>query len=134
MAVEDYPFTFNPDACETCNGNCCNGEKGYIWVNRKEIEAISDFLKMETDKFIDTCLRKVGYRYSIKELKSYGNYACLFYSEEKKGCLIYDVRPEQCRTYPFWPFFKLNPQVVMEECPGLTATPSPSINNAKNMK
>lgn len=116
----EYPFTFNPEACKTCSGICCNGETGFIWVNRKEIKAIATFLGLETEAFIKTHLRKSGYRYSLKEFKTGDNYACMFFSSEKKGCTIYDVRPEQCRTYPFWPFFKENPQVVIDECPGVS--------------
>ena len=28
-----YNFSFNPTACESCAGNCCIGESGYIWIN-----------------------------------------------------------------------------------------------------
>lgn len=80
--------------------------------------AIASFIGIDVSEFIDSYLRKVGYRYSIKELKKNDNYACLFFDVEKNGCGIYDVRPEQCRTYPFWPFFKENPDVVVKECPG----------------
>lgn len=113
-----YQFTFNPQACGDCNGICCNGETGNIWVSKKEMVAIASFIGIDVSEFIDSYLRKVGYRYSIKELKKNDNYACLFFDVEKNGCGIYDVRPEQCRTYPFWPFFKENPDVVVKECPG----------------
>lgn len=114
-----YIYTFNQSACDACKGMCCNGEKGNIWVNKKEITEIAASLAIETQEFIDRYLRKVGYRYSIKELKKDNNYACLFFDTEKNGCGIYEVRPEQCRTYPFWPFFKENPEVVIEECIGV---------------
>jgi Fe-S-cluster containining protein len=31
-----------------------------------------------------------------------GNAPCPFYTEES-GCRIYEARPVQCRTWPFWP-------------------------------
>lgn len=37
-------------------------------------------------------------RYSLKEKTT--NYDCIFY--KNKLCTIYDARPKQCRTYPFW--------------------------------
>jgi Fe-S-cluster containining protein len=114
-----YIFTFNQNACDDCKGKCCNGEKGNIWVNKNEITAIAAFLGIETKKFISSYLLKKGYRYSIKELKTGKNYACLFFDTKKNGCGIYDVRPEQCKTYPFWPFFKDHPEVVIEECIGI---------------
>lgn len=29
--------------------------------------------------------------------------ACVFLAEDGKLCTIYEARPVQCRTYPFWP-------------------------------
>jgi Fe-S-cluster containining protein len=126
LAEPGYPYTFDPEACTTCNGHCCNGESGNIWVNRSEITTISEFLKMEPRTFMDTYLRKISYRYSIVELKSNDNYACVFYDVIKRGCTIYDVRPGQCRTFPFWPYFRENPGEIFKECPGV----SPKNNEA----
>jgi Fe-S-cluster containining protein len=119
LTCPGYSYTFNPDACKDCGGRCCNGDSGNIWVNRKEIEAIAFLLNMDIPAFIDIYLRKIGYKFSIKELKSKENYACVFYDESKDGCTIYDVRPEQCRTFPFWPYFKDKPKDAAEECPGV---------------
>jgi Fe-S-cluster containining protein len=33
-------------------------------------------------------------------LKERGNYDCIFW---KNGCSVYEARPLQCRTFPFWP-------------------------------
>ena len=114
-----FIYTFNQNACENCGGKCCNGEKGNIWVNKNEIIAIAGFLGIETEDFIFNYLRKNGYKYSIKELKTGNNYACLFFNDIKNRCGIYNVRPEQCRTYPFWPFFKTKPEIIINECPGI---------------
>lgn len=119
LSAPDYPYRFNPLACETCGGRCCNGESGNIWVNIREIEAIALALTMDTGDFIETYLRKIDYKFSIKELKSKDNYACVFYDETKNGCTIYDVRPEQCRTFPFWPYYKDKPEEAAAECPGV---------------
>lgn len=116
----DYPFRFNPDACRSCPGRCCNGEQGHIWVSPLEIDAIAQFLALSTKDVIDLYLRKVVYRWSIKELKTGNNYACVFFDETKNGCGIYEVRPEQCRTFPFWPYFKDHLEEVLAECPGVT--------------
>lgn len=114
-----YPFTFNPLACADCGGRCCNGGSGNIWVSGKEIEAISLTLSLAIKDFMDAYLRKIGYKFTIKELKLNDNYACVFYDDMKDGCTIYDVRPEQCRTFPFWPYFRDNPLEAVEECPGV---------------
>ena len=115
-----YNFSFNPTACESCAGNCCIGESGYIWINIVEIEALSKYLGLTLDSFREKYLFKVGYKYSIKEVKlASNNFACCFFDLEKKQCSVYHVRPTQCRTFPFWDYFKDNKEEVYKECPAV---------------
>ncbi len=119
ISKEGFNFSFNPLACNSCNGNCCIGESGYIWVNEKEIREISHYLKIDVEEFKRECLIKVKGRYSIRERKiEKDNYECLFF---KNGCTIYQVRPTQCRTYPFWDYFKKreNQIELRKECIGI---------------
>ncbi len=113
---EGFPYKFNQDACKNCEGNCCIGESGYIWVTPKEIEEIANFLKIDTEEFKKRFLIKVGYKYSIKERPYKDGFACIFFD---KGCTIYPVRPKQCRTYPFWDYFKTHTGELIKECPGI---------------
>lgn len=115
---EGFSYAFNPHACSECSGNCCIGESGYIWVNNKEIDAIAQFLKLENHEFVSLYLKKVGYKYSIKEALVAGSYECLFF-DKSKGCGIYNVRPKQCRTYPFWDYVQQNLQKELKACPGI---------------
>ncbi|MBE0495663.1 MAG: YkgJ family cysteine cluster protein [Campylobacterales bacterium] len=119
MQQEGYEYAFDPTACATCKGNCCIGESGYIWVSPKEIRAIAAFLKMEEAAFVEQYLFKESYRFSIKEVPHESGVACLFFDTEKRGCSIYDVRPSQCRTFPFWNYFKHHIDEVEKECPGI---------------
>jgi Fe-S-cluster containining protein len=34
-------------------------------------------------------------------LKEKPNFDCIFYNKSK-GCTVYEARPKQCRTWPFW--------------------------------
>ncbi|KAB2832658.1 MAG: YkgJ family cysteine cluster protein [Candidatus Brocadia sp.] len=81
--------------CQRC-GRCCRGEPGVVWVNRKEIKEISSFLGITENTFAKSYLRSVNDRFSLLE---YGNGDCIMYDN---GCKIYDVRPCQCRSFPFW--------------------------------
>lgn len=113
---KEYQFEFDTNGCKECNGRCCRGSSGYIWLNNQEMINISTFLKIEIDEFKKFYLNKVNYKFSIKEKKlSDSDYACLFF--ENNHCLIYDVRPKQCRTFPFWDYFKDKTNEVLEECP-----------------
>ena len=117
---EGFNFTFNPEACIECPGKCCNGASGNVFVNSKEIKAISKFLGIEIPGFMEEYLIKVPYRLSIKEIKTDKNYACIFFDKVKNKCSIYPVRPNQCRTFPFWSYFKDKPKEVARECPGIS--------------
>ncbi len=120
MKKDGYNFAFNPKACESCAGNCCIGESGYIWINKQEINDLAKYLNIGVEELKEKCLFKVGYKYSIKEIElDKNNFACCFFNLAKKQCMIYEVRPTQCRTFPFWDYFKTNENEVYEECPGI---------------
>ena len=42
--------------------------------------------------------------------------ACVFLEKETNHCQIYEARPTQCRTYPFWPSIMKAPDAWHEEC------------------
>ncbi|MGB1226640.1 MAG: YkgJ family cysteine cluster protein [Poseidonibacter sp.] len=117
---EGFSFAFEASACDTCAGNCCIGESGYIWINTQEINFLAKHLNISLEELRSKYLEKKGYKYSIKEVKlAEDNYACTFFNLEKKQCSIYEARPTQCRTFPFWEYFKENTQEVYEECPAI---------------
>lgn len=117
---EGFPYAFEASACDTCAGNCCIGEPGYIWINMQEINFLAKHLKISQEELIEKYLNKIGYKYSIKEVKlSEDNYACTFFDLEKRQCSIYEARPTQCRTFPFWEYFKENTEEVYKECPAI---------------
>lgn len=117
---EGFTYGFNPKACDTCEGNCCIGEPGYIWISKSEREELAKHLNIELEDLVYNYLRRVGYNYSINERKlSEDNYACIFFDLEKKQCSVYEARPKQCRTFPFWDYFKNRVNEVKEECPAI---------------
>lgn len=117
---QGFSFAFEPSGCDACGGNCCVGESGYIWINKTEIEFLSSHLDISLEELRVKYLNKIAYKYSIKEVKlAEDNYACTFFDLEKKQCSIYEARPIQCRTFPFWDYFKQNINEVYEECPAI---------------
>lgn len=86
--------------CQQCR-YCCSVEPGFVFLTDEEVENIASYLALEKEKFIDTFCRKVGndYFYRISLIEKPNN-DCIFLTE--KGCSIYPVRPQQCKTYPFW--------------------------------
>ena len=116
IKVDGYDYVFDENACKSCGGRCCTGESGYIFINDAEIERLANHLNISKSDFIDTYLYKVGFRYSIKEKVYKDGYACVFF---ENGCSVYKCRPTQCRTFPFWEYFKTNKEELKKECPGI---------------
>lgn len=101
--------------CSQC-GNCCTGPEGYVWISSTEIHRLSEHLGIPTDQVIKDYCRKIGKKFSLKEVRNArGEYDCIFLKEMKapstngskvmhtiRACTIYEVRPLQCRTWPFW--------------------------------
>lgn len=84
--------------CTGC-GACCTGSPGYVWVNAEEILAIAEHLGLSVEEFGKKYLRKLNGRFSLIEHPV--SYDCVFLKEKK--CTIYEARPLQCRTFPWWP-------------------------------
>ena len=119
MTQEGFSYAFDPSACASCGGNCCTGESGNIFVSVTEIAAIAKLLNMPEDEFRRTYLRKEVYRYSLKEKVVNGSHDCVFFDRKANGCSIYQARPLQCRTFPFWDYFRHRMDELKAECPGI---------------
>ncbi len=100
--------------CTSC-GNCCTGSTGYVWVNQAEIDALAAHLEMTSAAFEKKYIRKIGIRRSLKELPR-SNYDCVFFDSDSRKCQVYEHRPRQCRTWPFWNSNIRTPQLWEETC------------------
>jgi len=116
---ENFPYVFDTSACNICQGRCCTGESGYIFVNKIEAQKICEVLEIDIKTLIDKYLYKKGYKYSIKETKIGESYECVFYDRDINGCKIYNARPEQCKTFPFWDYYKTRVDELKQECLGI---------------
>jgi Fe-S-cluster containining protein len=106
--------------CTGC-GNCCSGSSGYIWLNKQEQINISKKLNLPLKKFLEKYTFIAENKISLKEIKKKENdYWCIFLEKNKK-CKIYDVRPHQCKSYPYWKNVvddKNYLEFVLQDCPG----------------
>jgi len=116
---DGYSYGFDISACSTCQGRCCTGESGYIYVTKAEIESIASLLSLDIKEFVKEYLFKKVYKYSIKEIKYDESYECIFYDRESNGCRIYEARPLQCKTFPFWDYYRTRVSELKLECPGI---------------
>ena len=84
-------------SCRRC-GACCTGEPGYVWLQPGEAEAIAARLGIEPAVFLSSHTRRVFDRLSLREEP---DGRCVLF-EAGRGCRVYEERPRQCRTWPFW--------------------------------
>jgi len=118
----DQGLRFN---CTLC-GNCCSGAEGYVSFTQDEAKAIADRLGVTLEYFMDHYTHHTPAGQSFIEKDSEFGKDCVFLDREtvpgKAVCGIYELRPMQCKTWPFWP------QVVGTEhawrkaavgCPGI---------------
>ncbi len=104
--------------CTAC-GDCCTGAPGFVWVNKEEMEALAAAAGVEDlEEFEQQYVRKVGIRRSLRE---FPNGDCVFFDSDSRKCQVYQARPRQCRTWPFWTSNLKSLQAweeTCEVCPG----------------
>lgn len=117
-----------PFDCTGC-GKCCQ-TKGDVYLNQNETNNAAKLLNISNDEFkrkfssreIKSKVRNDEHWIVLKQKEdSNGLQGCVFLDEETKSCSIYDARPLQCSTYPFWPSIMKsvdawNGEVVSADC------------------
>ena len=62
----------------------------------EEVRKMADHLGIMPEEFIRRYVRREALRLSLKE-RSNGD--CVLWN---RGCAVYEMRPGQCRNFPFW--------------------------------
>ena len=91
-------------------------------MTRPEIEIIADFLKLTVGQFRQKYLKRVGLRTTIIEHQTTKDCIFLQAGAGGKQCVIYSVRPSQCRNWPFWASNLAGPgdwNKAAQNCPGI---------------
>jgi len=110
-----------PFGCTGC-GDCCTGDPGYVWVDKAEVETLAAAAGLTVPEFQRKYTRLVGIRRSLVE---YPNGDCALLGKDRK-CTLYEARPRQCRTWPFWASNLTSPErwkEVCQACPGAGTGP-----------
>lgn len=104
-------------SCRGC-GQCCRGPGGYVWVTESEARAMADRLGKSFEAFARHYLRRSGMRLALVDGP---NGDCVFLKDGKR-CTVYDIRPVQCSTFPWWPEVVRDQDSWNDEkrhCPGI---------------
>jgi Fe-S-cluster containining protein len=87
-------------------------------VNKAEIAEMAAACDLDVEAFESDYIRKIGIRKSLKE---FPNGDCVFLDPDTRGCTVYQARPRQCKTWPFWDSNLATEEDwerTCEECPG----------------
>lgn len=96
-----------------------------MYLSKSDIDRLTSFLKLSTREFLDKYCRPVAWRGKwIVSLQEKINFDCIFWDQ---GCTVYNARPVQCSTYPFWDSLLSNSQAWNAE-----SSACPGINKGKN--
>jgi Fe-S-cluster containining protein len=109
-------------SCQKCSA-CCRFETGVVYLTDDDLRALAAAEGLREDEFAAVYCRKVwasdgGERLSLRERETASGYDCVFW---KEGCSVYNARPRQCRTYPFWDYLVASKAAWDEnalQCPG----------------
>ena len=102
--------------CTGC-GRCCLND-GEVWMDAGEFTDVADFKNVSLIDLMNEYTEIVSGGWA--KMKSYvspitNEDKCIFLDKDNKQCTIYAVRPNQCRTYPWWPRLLLNESNWVEE-------------------
>jgi Fe-S-cluster containining protein len=112
-------------SCTMC-GNCCSGPSGYVLVNDAECAALAKRLGISTEEFMARYTHMMELGRSLNERSGPYGLDCVFLDREKipgkAVCGVYEDRPRQCRSWPFWPSLVRNERTwasARNTCPGI---------------
>ncbi len=107
--------------CQPNCGSCCS-QKGDVYVHRDDVRRLATFLRLPIRQLRRRFLRRIENRIALAD-NEHG--ACVFLDQNMR-CTVYEARPDQCRTYPFWPAV-LSSRLAWDwealKCPGIGRGP-----------
>ncbi len=107
-------------SCTRCSA-CCRGGPGYVFLAKSDLRRLLSRLGLDFPTFFKRyCVlveTGIGFELSLAERP---NYDCVFWGED--GCTVYEDRPIQCSTFPFWASIVASKENWTDaglDCPGI---------------
>jgi len=112
-------------SCARCSG-CCRRDPGFVFLSIADAETLAKRIGLDYSSFVAAYCRWIpaGGGVELLSLKERANYDCVLWGAD--GCSVYEDRPLQCRTYPFW-----DSVVESEESWESTARDCPGMGNGR---
>jgi Fe-S-cluster containining protein len=104
-----------------------------VFLSEKDLNKLASELKMDYNGFLSAYCRWVERDRGVGflSLKEKSNYDCIFWNS---GCTVYQSRPLQCRTFPFWESILGSAkawEAAAFSCPGINSGPLRSYEEIK---
>jgi Fe-S-cluster containining protein len=111
--------------CTMC-GACCTGSGGYVLFTDEEGHSLAQRLGISIEEFYRTYTHETRMGVSLAEKVSEYGKDCVFLDRDRfpgrAVCGVYEHRPMQCRTWPFWNSNITSPSAwarASASCPGM---------------
>ncbi len=84
--------------CQRC-GRCCTqrGEHTFVYLTGADLTRLADSMGLAEAAFVGRFCEHVEGRLTLRT----DTRRCIF-QDESGACSVYDARPHQCRSWPFW--------------------------------
>jgi Fe-S-cluster containining protein len=116
------PFFFS---CQR-SGNCCRVGTGHVWIETDDVASYAALTGTSAKAFLDLNVVQVGERLSLRE-RADGR--CILLDGHNR-CSIYEQRPQQCRSFPYWPELLQDAHALhraAQYCPGIQLFPTTAL-------
>ena len=115
-------------SCTRCS-SCCRHESGFVYLSENDLSRLANEFGMDYTSFVETWCRWVPFAQDRERLslKEKSNFDCIFWNDSEGDttcCTVYNVRPLQCRTFPFWDYILCSPkawEAAGADCPGINS-------------
>jgi Fe-S-cluster containining protein len=109
-------------SCKRCS-SCCRYDQGFVYLSQKDLNKLTSVLKMDEKSVINAYCRWVTNWNgdAVLSLKEKSNYDCILWDS---GCTVYNERPLQCVTFPFWDSIIADEKCwesAAKSCPGMNS-------------
>lgn len=116
-------------SCTMC-GSCCSGPSGYVLFTDEEAAQMAAKVGVTPEAFHAEYTRETVLGRSLAEKPSAFGNDCIFLDRQavpgRAVCALYEARPTQCRTWPFWKSNLASPRHwdrASRGCPGMDKGP-----------
>jgi Fe-S-cluster containining protein len=111
--------------CTGC-GKCCTGSPGYVYLSDQDLEKLAAHFQLSLEKFSRKYVRLIDGGAALLDKPVSGD--CVFL--ENNQCTVYESRPIQCKTFPWWIDHLRDPKdwdEAAERCEGINHPDAPLV-------